>query len=63
MRPGGTPGYGRYRLELMPAVPYIEALETNARCVFSDIVKYYEKKRNEEKNKSDIPAHLTKESV
>lgn len=41
----------------------IEALETIARCVFSDIVKYYEEKRNEEKSKSDIPAHLTKDRV
>lgn len=39
-----------------------EALETIARCVMPDIIKYYEEKRNE-KSEPEPLTHLTKEAV
>lgn len=40
-----------------------DALETIARCVLPDIVKYFEDKFNKEKCEHDESAHLTKQAV
>ena len=40
-----------------------DTLETIARCLLPDIMRYYEDKRNEEKSASESFTHLTKEAV
>ena len=40
-----------------------DALETIARCILPDIIKYYEEKRSKEKSESETLTHLTKEAV
>lgn len=43
-------------------IPY-DALETIARCILPNIIKYYEEKRDKEKCESEELTHLTEKAV